>query len=107
MQILFKGVSIHISDWSVRLKYAMLFFAVLTVVALSLFLGGNFRFPFLFFAFLCGGVTAFLFSIKQLNLYFKLKKTALRLSLAIAGVTLFTLGLYAGIWQIVSVLISL
>lgn len=107
MQILFKGVSIHISDWSVRLKYAMLFFAVSTVIALSLFLGGNFRFPFLALAFLCGGVTAFLFSIKQFNLYLKLKKTALRLFLAVVGVMLFALGLYASIWEIISVRISL
>lgn len=96
----FGGFDIEISDWTPKLKIATIVFAAIAFISsVRALISGN-HIPGLIP--LTIGVTMLLLGIRELNLYFKEKKSKVSLMLGILLTLLFAFNLYLGIDQILT-----
>ena len=92
------GMEFEISEWTPKLKYAAIFFALLSLIFLILSLFFKIDIPGAFC--LSAGVVALLLGIRFMNIYFK-KKNKISLSLGVAFAIIFAALISISIIQMV------
>lgn len=92
------GMDVEISDWTRKLKIITLVFSVITIISCIMTLFLNYTIPGL--SPISLGIVMLLLGIRELNIYFKEKKSAFISVLGIILTLLFAFLLYIGIDQI-------
>ena len=96
----FMGMEFEISEWTPKLRYAVIFFALLSLIFLILSLFFKIDIPGAFC--LSAGVVALLLGIRFINIYLKKKKkNKISLSLGVAFVIIFAALISISIIQMV------
>ena len=93
------GMEFEISEWTPKLRYAVIFFALLSLIFLILSLFFKIDIPGAFC--LSAGVVALLLGISFMNIYLKKKKNKISLSLGVAFVIIFAALISISIIQMV------
>ncbi len=104
MKITFLSAEIEISDWNHKLKIATIIFAAITAISSAILLFTKVAIPGL--APIAFGCTMLLLGVKSFNVYFKGQKNKLFMLTGIVLTLIFACGLYLGVNQVITELIT-